>query len=109
MLYMAHARMMYNIEGTMLRFTLTHIPVYFRVHSVLGLNPTHTTGRDLAMRRYFLVFTSRQICSLDNFIENFITFRLLDSSTFISALFVLKNEKSRRVAKSRSVVRVYSE
>ncbi len=76
----------------------------------LLLRPTHT-GRDLAMRRDFLVFTSRQICSLDNFIENFITFPLLDSLLFISAkvfycrpiYLLLKNEKSRRVAKSRPV------
>ena len=33
------------------------------------------------MRRDFLVFKSRQICCLENFIENFITFQLLDSST----------------------------
>ena len=31
-----------------------------------------------AMRRDFLVFKSRQICSWDSFIENFITFPLLD-------------------------------
>ena len=34
------------------------------------------------MRRDFLVFKSRQICSLENFIENFLTLQQQDSSTF---------------------------
>ncbi len=41
------------------------------------------TGRDSAMRRGFLpVLKSRQICSLQSFIEKFITFQLLESYTF---------------------------
>ncbi len=38
--------------------------------------------RDSAMRCDYLVFKSRQICYLENLFENFITFQLLDSSTF---------------------------
>ena len=34
------------------------------------------------MRRDFLVLKSRQICSLQSFIENIITFQLLESYTF---------------------------
>ncbi len=69
-------------------------------------------GRDSAMRRDFVVLKSRQICSLQSFIEKFITFQLLESYIiFISTkvfycrpiYFVLKNEKSRRVAESRPV------
>ena len=40
------------------------------------LRPTHT-GRDEAMRRDFLLFKSRKICSLESFIESFITFQQL--------------------------------
>ena len=61
----------------------------------------------------FLFFKSRQICSLENFTENFITFQLPDYLLFISTnvlycrpIYLLwKNEKSRRVAESRPVCR----
>ena len=61
---------------------LSHNLIFFRIkiwpHTV---RPTHT-GRHSAMRRDSLVFKSRQICSLDSFIENSITFQLLQSATF---------------------------
>ena len=49
------------------------------------------TGCDSAMRRDFLVFKSREICSSETFIKSFITFQLLDSST---NLFAFENWKN---------------
>ncbi len=50
-------------------------------YQVYNSRPTHT-GRDSAMRRDFLVLKSRQIHYLQSFIEKFITFQLLEPSTF---------------------------
>ena len=38
---------------------------------------THT-GHDWAMRHNFLIFKSRQICSYENFMKNFVRFQPLD-------------------------------
>ncbi len=65
-----------NITSHHIRFLLVGANKFAKWKTGFSSN----TGRNSAMRRDSLVFKSRQICSWENFIGNFITFELLNSS-----------------------------